>query len=225
MLSTTIVAEVVTADGTAAWRDPFGGRGYRWYQSTPPDAFGDWQPGRIPVTIRHGGPTVGHVDYLETGLGYGNDALMAVAVLEGVDADMIDGQVMCSPEIQADAMHDVGYRRSRWHHQPPSGELHATRAQLDAVAIVDQTAGLTSTRVRGWPGDYRNPNDLGTWRARGVPAILDRAAKAARWDLRYTRPHKLQVHRPDVELDMRGGHGAGVEIYHSASYPGVLSVR
>ena len=65
MISTTILAEVVTADGTAAWPDPWAGPGYRTFQATPPDVFDDWQPGRIPITINHDGPTIGHVDYLE----------------------------------------------------------------------------------------------------------------------------------------------------------------
>ena len=208
MISTTIVAEVVTADGTAAWKDPYAGRGYRMYQATPPDVFGDWQPGRIPVTITHGGPTVGHIDYLECALGYGNGGLYAVAVLEGVDADMIDGQVQCSPEILCDAMLDVGYRGR--YHQPPSGQLHATRATLDAVALVNQTASFTSTRVRAWSGDYRVANDLGRWRMRGVPAILERAAKAARWRpaLRpgpaHCRSTAHRSHRPRCDGRRRG---------------------
>ena len=85
-MSTTILCEVVTADGTAAWPDPFAGPGYRTFQATPPDMFDDWQPGRIPITINHDGPTIGHVDYLESGLGYGDGGLYAIGVIEGVPA-------------------------------------------------------------------------------------------------------------------------------------------
>jgi hypothetical protein len=136
---------------------------------------------------------IGHLDYFETGLGYGNGGLFGVGVVRGVEAGLIDGLVMCSAEIRANAMaRTVG----RGQYRTSVGEMHATRSELVAVALVDETASVTSTKVRAWSGDYRVELDRGRW-APLAPEILARAAKAARWDLRWSRPQRLQVHRPD----------------------------
>jgi hypothetical protein len=220
MLSTsTVLLEVTTADGAAAWRDPWAGPGYRSFQATPPHAFGDWQPGHIPVSIDHGGPVIGAVDYLEAGLGHGNGGLFAVAVVEGVPADLIDGLVYCSPEIRANAIAvSVGRGRST----TCVGELDATRAIVDAVALVDVTAGVGATKAQAWPGDYRCSIDRGRW-GRDVPAILRRAIDVVGWDYRTRRRHRTQVHRPALaELELRS---SDVELSRSAPYPGVLRVR
>ena len=62
MSTCTVLLEVVPADGTAAWRNPWEGPGFRSFQATPPDTFGEWIDGDVPVTIRHGGPVVGYLD-------------------------------------------------------------------------------------------------------------------------------------------------------------------
>ena len=152
MISTTIVAEVVTADGTAAWPDPWEGPGYRTFQATPPDTFDTWQPGRIGVSIGHDGPIIGHVDYLETGLGYGDAGLFAVGVIEAIPASVLDGQVMCSPEITADA---IATTIGRGRDARSVGDMHATTATLTSIALVGETAGVGARPVRAWHGDYR----------------------------------------------------------------------
>lgn len=209
MSVSTVLCEVVTRDGLAAWFDPWT-RQLTRHEFTGPDSFGDWQPGRIPVEIGHRGPTIGCVDYLETGYGYGNDALMAVAVVQGVPAEMIDGQVMCSPEIRSNSA---------------AGGGHATRSTVEYLALVDETAGVTSTRVRAWPGDYRDPLSF-CW-DRTSPAILRRATEAADWSLRYRRPERTRIHRPRQEMEPERRHsGERHEMSYSATtFGGVISVR
>lgn len=225
---TTVLLEVVPADGAAAWVTPQ----VRKFQSTPPWTFGASAPGTIPIRIRHDGPTAGYIDYLEHGLGYGNGALFGVGVVENVDADYIDGRVQCSAEIRANAMaynvdtveHEAftpysftGPKGVQYRMRPTAksvGSMNATEATLHAVALVDETASLTSFRCRAWDGDYRSPADRGRWIMRDIPDPVLRAIKAAETtSLRYSRPSSIRIHQP-ADSDHLGQyrHGGRPEI-------------
>lgn len=228
---TTFVAEVVTSDGVAAWRDAWAGPGYRTLQCTPPHTFGDWQAAPISVTIAHAGKPVGTVSYLENGLGYGGDALWAVGTVEGIPADVL-GQLQCSPEIRANAIAQTidsttwtrGAMRSS---TKVVGSMHATAAELAAISFVDRTAGVTATKVRAFDFDYTDPLHRARWNAQLVPDIVKRAVEAAGVNLRYRRPEHIRIHRPAVERydpDVRGGAGRP-EVVHSAPYRAILEVR
>jgi hypothetical protein len=219
----TIVAEVVTRDGDAVWR----GVDRTEYQSTPASSFAEWQPGTIGVNVAHQGPTIGHVDYLECRPDSHNGSLMAVAVVDAT-AELVDG-LFASPELRANSMFTVerhSYRLDR--RRESYGTLTATTSVLDGVGLVSSTAGVTSTRVRAFAGDYRDVIDWGAIMSRRPPHILERAKAAAPWNLRTSRPHKLRIHRPaelrvdDLDLEVRSGR---VELQYTAPYPGVLSVR
>ena len=111
---------------------------------------------------------------------------------------------MCSAEITADA---IATTIGRGRDTRSVGTMHATRATVTSLGLVDRTASVTSTRVRAWHGDYRQSVDRGRWNRRHLPAILDRAADAASWNLRYSRPTRLQIHRPpELESAIRGGN-------------------
>lgn len=225
MRATTVLLEVVPADGTAAWADPAAGVGYRSFQSTLPSVFGTWQPAPMPITIRHGGPVVGHIHYLEHDLGHGDGQLFAVGVVEGVPADEIDGVLMASAEIKADALartvNTTDWSGTSWRRSTALvGDMHATTAELHGVALVDQTASLTSTRCRAWDGDYLDPVGRARWTSGRVPAILHRAAAVAGTELRHRRAEQLRVHRPEV--DQRSGLGVEV-VHHGGGY--IVGVR
>lgn len=219
-MTSTLLLEIVTADGDACWRH----LDRVEYQSTPADTFDEWQSGEIPVNVAHRSAPIGVVDFLECLPGSYNGALMAVAVVDA-PAHLAAG-LMCSPELRANAMHTVerqSYRLDR--RVSASGTLTATTSILDGVGIVARTAGVTSSRIRAFAGDYRDVSDWGMMRARGVPPILERAKAAAPWNLRTSRPHKLRIHRPagyGDELELRSAVG---ELRYSGWYPGVLAVR
>lgn len=214
-MTATVLLEITTADGLAAWRDAAGRP--RAFQMTPADVFDDWQPGTIPIRLEHLGPTVGHVDYLEAGLGHGA-GLYAVGVVEVPDRH-VDRAAYCSPEIVSDALAELVGAGKRTEMR---GNVHASRAELVGVALVAQTAGVGASRVRAWAGDYL---ELTAWDRSHLPAIIGRAAAASRWNTRTTRPHKLPVHRPAGEAELEVRSGGREEVCYSAWYPGVLSVR
>lgn len=227
----TLLLEVVPADGLAAWTDPWAGSGLRTLQATPPSTFGDYADGLQPITIGHDGPPIGALDYLEWDCGYGNGGMYAVGVVDDIDAEDIDNLLMCSAEIRANGYartvpttiwSDTGQMRSS---AKLVGNINATRATLHGVGLVGKTASVTSTMVRAWPGDYRDSFDRGRWRS--VPSIIDRAVAAAGWELRYRRPSTMKIHHPYHGIERRHDelrHG-GAEIFHTAPYAGVLSVR
>jgi len=219
-MTCTVVAEVVTADGDAVWR----GLDRYEYQSTPASSFAEWQSGEIGVNVAHRSAPIGVVDYLECRPDSHNGSLMAVAVVDA-DAELVDG-LYASPELRANAMHTVERVSYRWDRRRESyGTLTATESILDAIGLVSSTAGVTSTRVRAFAGDYRDPIGWGAITSRRPPAILERARAAAAWNLRTARPHRLRIHRPadlGVDLEVRSGR---VELRRSAPYPGVLAVR
>ena len=232
LTSTTILAEICPSDGLAAWYDAWDGPGIRSLQATPPSSFGNWTPSDVPVTIRHDGPAVGFIDYLEWGLGYGAGAMFGVGVIEGVPADLVDGQVMASAEIRANAMSRTipsttftnGRARSS---SKVVGDVEASRAELHAVALVDRTASVTATMVRAWVGDYRC--DWGQIEALRPPAVVQRAKAAATWELRSSRrPECLRIHHP-VEPrysdGLEGRHGSGRPEIHYTTGGYVLEVR
>jgi hypothetical protein len=233
---TTVLLEVVPLDGTAVWKNAWEGRGYREFQSTPPWTFGQWLPGDTPIRITHDGPTVGYIDYAEHGLGYGDGALFGIGVVEGVPADMIDGIVQCSAEIRCNAkarlVDTIDYPRpfERRSTTKVVGEMDATRARLDGVALVDSTASITSTRCRAWPGDYRDPVDRGRWQQRTIPTILERAIAATASSARHRRPDAVRIHHPDqrpapLEVDHAEHRHGRHEIQHSGGRGYVLAVR
>lgn len=194
MRTSTVVLEVVTADGLAAWDSP-GGAGFDMLQATPPSIFTSRQPGKIPVTLKHGGPEIGAIDYLEEGLGFGNGGLYAVGVVD-LPANLVDGQVYCSPEIRADALSlSIGAGKAR----RSIGSAFATSATLEGVALVDHTAGVCATKVRALAGDYRRQDGLFNWS--GVPSIVKRAKEAAGWELRYRRPASIVIRRARARYD------------------------
>lgn len=216
-MSTTLVLEIVTADGMAMWPD----LDRVEYQATPPSSFGDWQPGVLPIRIGHTGAPVGFIDYLEAGCGYGN-GLHAVGVVDHLRADELDGIVMCSPELRANARYAVERQSYRVDKRVRSyGHVDASHAILDGVGLVMRTAGVTATKVIAFDGDYRDSLDRG--RMSRPPEIIGRAAKAATWELRYRRPAALRIHRPAAPAEERGGSSG--EILHSAPIGWVLGVR
>lgn len=217
--STTVLLEIVPADGTAAWTDA--------YQATPPSTFDDWQPGVIPIRIRHDGPTVGFIDYLEHSLGYGGGAMFGVGVIRHIPAADVDGKVQASAEIIADSI-ARNVEHVEWepgpnqiHHRRKStrsiGNMYATTAELHAVAFVDRTASLSSTRCKAWDGDYRDIIDRNLMKAsrtHPLPDIIIRAAEAASTELRHRRPERLLIHHPADEYRAGGRaeinwHGGG----------------
>jgi hypothetical protein len=211
MTTSTLVLEVVTADGIAAWDSP-GAAGYDKLQATPPHVFDDRQPGRIPVHIRHGGPVIGFIDYLEEGLGYGT-GLHAVAVIEGVPADMVAG-CYCSAELRAD---NIALRSRAGNRSGYIGSAFATSASLEACALVDATAGIGAAKVRAYPGDYRRQDGSFNWS--GAPTIVKRAKEAATWELRYRRPPSIVIRRapePTISngLELRYGPPGAVLSVH-----------
>jgi len=219
----TLLLEVVDSAGDACWR----GLDRVELQSTPAHTFDEWQSGDIPVNVAHQpGTRIGVVDYLESGVGHGDGGIYAVAVVD-VAAELVHG-LFASPEITCDALHVQerhSYRLDR--RRESFGTLTATRSTLDGVGLVARTAGVTSTRVQAWRGDYRDPIDWGAIVSRRPPEILLRAKAAARYDLRTSRPHKLRIHRPADhgvvdELEVRSGR---VELRTTGWYPGVLAVR
>jgi hypothetical protein len=213
----TVVLEIVTADGIAAWDSP-GAAGFDKLQATPPHVFDDRQPGRIPVHIRHGGPVVGHVDYLEEGLGYGGGGLYAVGVVD-LPADLVDG-CYCSPEIRADT---ISLRMGAGNQSGYIGSAFATSASLEACALVDATAGIAAAKVRAFPGDYRRQDGSFNWSG-GAPTILQRAKKAAGWELRYRRPPSIVIRRAQEHTIHEHTIRYGVELRYGP--PGaVLSVH
>jgi hypothetical protein len=141
---------------------------------------------------------------------------------------MIDGLVMCSPEIVANARADRvttrEFRNGRWRASSAMvGDMWATRAELRAVAFVDNTANLTSTKVRAWAGDYRDACDRARWHGQ-KPAIIDRAIRAAGYDLRSKRPAHVKIMRPTDSSEHRGSGRR--ELDWSAPSAGyVLAVR
>ena len=87
------------------------------------------------------------------------------------------------------------------------------------------TAGVTSTRIRAFPGDYRDVLDWSEMKARRPLPILERARAEVRHELRYRRPASLRINR--LTIDLRHGYppvGERVEIvHHGGGY--VLGVR
>lgn len=213
-MPTTLVLEIATPDGLACWR----GLDRTEYQATPPASFADVQDGRIPVDVAHQGPPLGFVDFLEETVA----GLHAVAVIDDVfELDELR-TLQCSPKLRANAMlsidrYSYGYDRT----VRTSGQLDATRTLLDSVALVDRTAAVTGSRVQAFAGSYR---EMTEWDRNRLPSIVQRAGKAATWQLRYSRPASIQIHRPQrrSEYEVRGG--ARPEVLH---HPGgrVLSVR
>lgn len=218
--TSTIVAEVVDADGLASWHYVDAVE----RQATPPSSFEEWQPAEIPVDLDHDRRSIGRVVYLEHGLGHGY-GVTAVAVVER-SAPMLEG-LQCSPSLRADAKHTterVSYRIDR--RRESHGTLTSTRTRLEALGLVSRTAGVTATRLLVFPGDLRDALDWQDIKSRRPPAILERARAAVpKVSLRSSRPEPLRIHRPGEgsELELRSLDRR--ELRHSAPYSGVLAVR
>jgi hypothetical protein len=178
-MSCTIVAQVVDRDGVAAWwwTGSLGGRHLEEARAHPAAAFDDIQPGVIPIKLQHDGPTLGHVSFLEHGIG--NSDLTAVGVLDDVNPEEVAG-LFCSAEITAAV---------------PRGGMIAERCQLDGLALCGRTAGVGAVPVKAFPGDFRYSRTMGF----GAPAVLDRAREAHRTETRSTT---LLIHRP-IKADKR----------------------
>lgn len=177
-MTCTIVCQVVDSLGCAAWwwTGDFGGRHLEEIRSHPSASFDDLQPSRIAVELGHEGRILGEVLYLEHGLD-GCEDVSAVCTLPHTDPDEVDG-LYCSALLTGVF---------------PGGSLISTRSTIDALALVEQTAGVCARPIRVFDGDLWKRH---SWPR--PPKILERAFKAGAVERRSSTSPPLRIHRPSV---------------------------
>jgi hypothetical protein len=173
-VTATVIAQVTDQLGHAMWeeRDAFGHRRIAKVGVQPLADYCDTQPGDVEIRLRHSGPRIGYLDYLEVGRDGGD--LVGVGVVD-VEPEVVE-DLFCSAELRRIEVRCC---------DRPAFELCG-------LAITGATAGVGARPLVVLPGDYRRPVDRGYWSR--APEIIERAAAATPTWQRWRRPDELTIH-------------------------------